>query len=362
MTITIATSVADLALEGWDDLVIGHSSHLPAHHLYTSTSWLRRYEPFGEWDQRYLVARDRGALTGGLATHRVDPANATPKTRVDDLFPELSARRDVPASMAPCRVAGGLIDGRTGILTRPGLSLVERGALIDRLLSEAEHIAKDRGERAVICRCIDAGDLLLRSVLRGRGYIERPGPRHLVLTRPPGGLEGYIASFSNRYRNMIRREIRKLRDAGIVISVEVITRDLIASVLPLISQLHTKHSVGIQLDAARGELEMLRRIFKQDARAVVARVGDRPVGYVELVVYRGNAWAHQAGFDYEFQGSLPLYFGVLFYGPMDFVDSAQLSRIDYSFGTEQSKVSRGCSSRPTVRAFRVLDPSLGAEF
>ena len=256
--------------------------------------------------------------------------------------------------MAPCRVAGGLIDGRTGALTRPGLSLAERGVLIDRLFNEAEHIAAEQGERAVICRCIDAGDLLLRSVLRGRGYVERPGPQHLVLTRPPGGLEGYIASFSNRYRNMIRREIRKLRDAGIEMTVEVLTRDLIDSVLPLITQLHAKHGVGIAPEETRAELEMVRRNFKQDAYAVVARVGDRPVGFVELVVHSGNAWAHQAGFDYEFQGSLPLYFGVLFYGPMAFVDAAQLSRIDYSFGTEHAKVSRGCISRPTIRAVRVL--------
>ena len=105
MTMSIATSAAELALEGWDDLVIGHSGHLPDHHLYTSTPWLRRYEMFGEWDQRYCVARDRGKVLGGLATHRVDPAIATPKLRVDHLFPEIvgpTRRTSVDGPLSRC--------------------------------------------------------------------------------------------------------------------------------------------------------------------------------------------------------------------------------------------------------------------
>jgi len=356
-TTAISTSAAELATEGWDDLVMGHGNHLPPHHLYTASPWLRRYETFGDWDQCYVAARRGGMVAGGLTTHRVDPATATAKLRVHDLFPELAIRHDDPLSMVPSRVVGGLMDGRTGILSRPGQSLVERRALIDRLLHEAECIAMDRGERAVICRCIDGADTLVRSVLRRRGYAEHPGPQHLVLTRPPGGLDGYIGSFSKRYREMIRREMRKLADAQVQITVEALTRELITSVLPLVSQLHAKHEVDVHGDEARNEFEVLRRIFKHDAMAVVARVGDRPVGFVELVLYRGNAWAHQAGFDYEFQGTLPVYFGVLFYGLMDFAEAAGIYRIDYSFGTEHAKVSRGCASRPTVRAIRMMPPA-----
>jgi len=357
LSTSVVTSAADLADAGWDDLVIGSGRDLPAHHLYTSALWLRRYELFGHWDQRYLLASEEETLLGGLATHRVDSRNATAQIRIDNLFDGGSPAEDGGASIAPCRVAGGLIDGRTGALTRPGLSLRQRAAVVDRLFSEAEDVAAELGERSVVCRCIDAGDLLLRRVLRGRGYVEVPGPDHLILTPPPGGLDGYIASFPNRYRNMIRREIRKLRDAGVTVTVEVLTRDLVAAVLPLITQLNEKHDLGIQSDDARGSLEMLRRSFGKDAYAVVARAGGRPVGFVELVLYRGNAWASQAGFDYGFQGALPLYFGVLFYGVMDFASSARLSKIDYSFGTDVAKTSRGCTRRPTVRAVRALDPA-----
>ena len=171
----------------------------------------------------------------------------------------------------------------------------------------------------------------------------------------PTGLEGYIASFSTRYRNMVRREIRKMRDANIVMTVEVLTRELVAEVLPLIDHVNAKYDIKIDSEQERADLEMLRRLFKGNAYAVVARASGRPVGFVELILCRGSAWGNHVGFDYEFQGSLPLYFGVLFYGLMDFASSTQLSRIDYSFGAEDAKTSRGCTSRPTVRAVRVLE-------
>jgi hypothetical protein len=87
---------------------------------------------------------------------------------------------------------------------------------------------------------------------------------------------------------------------------------------------------------------------------VLARSGDRVVGFMELIVYRGNAWGSQAGFDYEAQGTLPMYFGVLFYGVMDFAAEHGLRILDYTFGTEDAKRSRGCEGRKTVRLLKAV--------
>jgi len=352
------TSSSDLAIDGWDDLVLGHSTHLPAHGLYTSTPWLRSFEFFGDWNQQYLVARNGATLVGGLTTHRVGARSGNVQVRIEDLFTGLPVSPEVLESIVPCRVAGGLFDDRTGALTRSGLSLRERAEIIDRLFAEAEHTADGLGEKAVICRCVDASDTLLRWVLRRRGYAEFPGPRHLVLTPPAGGLEGYLASFSSRSRNNIRRQIRQLHDANITITVEPLTRELIASVLPLVDSLNKKYGLDTAAVDGRAALETARRVFKHDALAVVATVKERPVGFVEMLVHRGSAWMLQAGFDYEFQGKLPLYFGIMFYGLMDFASSNQFFRIDYTFGTEDAKTSRGCASRPTFRQVRVLDAAV----
>jgi len=73
-----------------------------------------------------------------------------------------------------------------------------------------------------------------------------------------------------------------------------------------------------------------------------------------LIVYRGNAWTHHAGFDYDAQGTLPVYFGVMFYGVMDFAAEHGLRVLDYTFGTEDAKRSRGCQVRTTVRLLQAV--------
>jgi hypothetical protein len=75
---------------------------------------------------------------------------------------------------------------------------------------------------------------------------------------------------------------------------------------------------------------------------------------MELIVHRGNAWARHAGFDYEASGVLPVYFGVVFYGVMDFAAEHSLRVLDYSFMTEDAKLSRGCEARTTVRVLKAI--------
>ena len=101
-------------------------------------------------------------------------------------------------------------------------------------------------------------------------------------------------------------------------------------------------------------LGLLRKAVKPSIYGVVARVGDRVVGFNELVVYRGYAWTNHVGFDYEAQGTLPVYFGVAFYGVMDFAAEHGLRVLDYTFGTDDAKRSRGCEARTTVRLFKAV--------
>jgi uncharacterized protein len=356
LDVSVGGSAAELAIEGWDELILGTGGPLPRHHLHVATPWLRRYEVFGNFNPQYVLARRGGRLVGGVSTHRIDRDLDDPQVRIDHALADGPPDRELTESILPCRLVGGLIDGRTGAGFLSGLSLSERADIVDRLFAEAEALAATEGTKSVACRCVDSGDLLLRSVLRSRGYIEIPGKQHLVLTPPPGGLDGYIASFTTHHRTGFRREIRKLRDANVVITVEPMTKELSGEVIPLIKNLNDRYGVTSSVDQIRAELGMLRKMFKHNAYAVVARCGERTVGYLELMVYRNNAWGGQAGFDYEFQGSLPLYFGVLFYGLMDFASSQHLTSIDCTFDTEGAKISRGCMARPTLRLIRILDP------
>ena len=125
---------------------------------------------------------------------------------------------------------------------------------LSRLFAEAEDIAQGNGERSVVCCCVDSGDTLLRDVLRDRGYSEIPGPDHFVLAPPPGGLDGYIDSLSSKYRNKVRRELRKLREAGVAITVEPLTLDLIETAAPLIMNLYNRYDVDSDCESIAASL------------------------------------------------------------------------------------------------------------
>ncbi len=344
LTVTLEPSAA--SLPGWDELVIGDGIELPSYNLWLSAKLLHVFEVFGNKAPQHVLARANGTLLGGLATHRLDDQVTDRLMRLDGVFPGID--------VLPARLVGGPYESRTGALTLPSLGEEARRQVVSLLFAEAEDIARRNDERSVVCRCVDGGDTLLRDVLRDRGYRKIPGPDHFVLVPPPGGLDGYIDSLSSRYRNKVRRELRKLTEGGVVITVEPLTPDLIRNVAPLIVNLENKYGIDDDCDSITASLGLLRKVVKQSMHSVVARVGDRVVGFNELVVYRGNAWTHHAGFDYDAQGTLPVYFGVMFYGVMDFAAEHGLRVLDYTFGTEDAKRSRGCKARTTVRLLKAV--------
>ena len=344
LTVTVEPSAA--SLPGWDELVIGDGTELPSHDLWLSAKVLHVLEVFSNKAPQHVLARANGTLVGGLATYRLDDQVTDKLMRLDGVFPGMD--------VLPARLAGGVYDGRTGALTLPSLGDETRREVVSRLFAEAEDIARRNDERSVVCRCVDGGDILLRDVLRDRGYREIPGPDHLVLVPPPGGLDGYIDSFPSRHRIMVRRELRKLREGRVALTVEPLTQDLIRTVAPLIVNLHKKYDVDDDSDSSTARLSVLRKALKGSTYGVVARVGDRVVGFAELIVYRGNAWGNHAGFDSEASGTLPVYFGVVFYGVMDFAAEHSLRVLHYSFMTEDAKLSRGCEARTTVRVLKAI--------
>jgi predicted N-acyltransferase len=344
LTVTVEPSAA--SLPGWDELVIGDGTELPSHDLYLSAKVMHVLEVFSNRDPQHLLAWANGTLFGGLATYRLDEHVTDELMRLGGVFPGMD--------VLPARLVGGPYQGRTGALTLPSLDEEARRQVVSRLFAEAEDIARQNDERSVVCRCVDSGDILLRDVLRDRGYREIPGPDQFVLVPPQEGLAGYIDSLPRKHRNTVRRELRKLRDGGVAIIVEPLTPDLIRTVAPLIVNLYNKYDTDTDCDLITASLGLLRKALKQSTYGVVARVGDRVIGFMELIVYRDNAWARSAGFDYEASGTLPVYFGVFFYGVMDFAAEHGIGVLDYSFKTEDAKRSRGCQTRTTLRLLKTL--------
>ena len=206
----------------------------------------------------------------------------------------------------------------------------------------------------MVLRSVDAEDTALRELLRARGYAETAGPAHLVLSPTPGGYEGYLGSLTSRYRNMVRRERRKVADAGIEVTVEALTKGLVPTLAPLVVNLARRHGVDDDEARAAARMKMLLRALGPDVEVAVARRDGDVLGVVEVMWHRGHAWCGYAGFDYEAQGDLPVYFEVLFYGLLEAVAERAPGTVDYTTGTEAAKAARGCVARPTVRLVKRL--------
>jgi hypothetical protein len=267
LTVTVESSAA--SLPGWDELVIGDGRELPSHNLWLSAKVLHVFEVFGNNAPRHVLAWSNGTLLGGLATYRLDDKVTDRLMRLDGVCPGMD--------VLPARLVGGPYESRTGALTLPNLDEDARHEVVSRLFTEAEDIAQRNREASVVCRCVDGGDVLLRDVLRDRGYREIPGPDHFVLAPPPGGLKGYIDSLPSRYRTKVRRELRKLSEGGVAITVEPLTPDLIRTVAPLIVNLQKKYDIDADSDSITASMRLLRKTLKDSIYGVVARVGDRVV-------------------------------------------------------------------------------------
>src|ERR1017187_781793 len=277
MQLAAAVEPSAATLLGWDELVIGDGVVLPSHNLWLSAKVLHVLEVFSNKAPQHVLAWANETLFGGLATYRLDDQVTDKAMRLDGVFPGMD--------VLPARLVGGPYAGHTGALTLPSLGEEARRQVVSRLFAEAEDIARRNDERWVVCRCVDGGDTLLRDVLRDRGYREIPGPDHFVLVPPPGGLDGYIDSFPRKHRNKVRRELRKLREGGVAITIEPLTPDLIRTVAPLLVNLHNKYDVDEDSDSVTARLGLFRKAVKQSIYGVVARVGDRVVGFMELIVY-----------------------------------------------------------------------------
>ncbi|MER6105433.1 GNAT family N-acetyltransferase [Streptomyces sp. NPDC001832] len=79
-----------------------------------------------------------------------------------------------------------------------------------------------------------------------------------------------------------------------------------------------------------------------------ASLGGHLAGFVLTFTHGGEMYARQAGFDYEAQGKLPLYFGLVYYELLRIALSEGISQIHYSTGSDRVKLSRGCTPRRQI--------------
>lgn len=371
---------------------VGRAADLPASwagtagagELFLSPAWLALVERTADVPIRYLLARRSGAVVAAVPTALLDHTAPWPHGRPDTLLADSAAAgrpgaaellaalhaelptevaAGVPAgqaaalpaglpgdtaarlglSLLPSLVCGGRHLGRTRILHPDGVSPADLGALI----AGAEALAVRQGARSVCFLFVDEREVPLRQVLAGRGYRSHESAGYCWLPLPAGGFDGYLGGLSAHRRQRVRADRRRVAAAGVQLSVQPLTADLLPRLAELETELFARYGMaGWQPARSHRFLAEVLAGFGADAMVSLARA-DGDVRGFGLLLRRGRAWhAHRAGFDYRFQSrrKLPLYYEVLYHRPIEHAAAGTppAEEIHYGIGSVEAKRSRGC--------------------
>jgi predicted N-acyltransferase len=348
------------ALAGLDDLI--HSSN-----------WLRF-----EAAQSNLPPRYHLAWVGGSDDPRSDAAlscyplnaesEAWPFTRIDCALRHVAERSQIDldvgvagalAGLLPAYVCGARRAPDTRLLIaeqrRPG----EGEQLAHCLLDHVERDACASGIQSVTLLFVRESDNTLCHALEARGYLRFPSARSATLALNRPGFDGYLAGLDHKRRNQVKREQRRLREAGVRFGIEALEAELIAELVPLQMQQFRKYGHDPSAQALAASLALQAEHCGHAMRVVTARSPDGTLrGFATMVHWGRHLYLRQVGFDYEWQGPLPLYFGVAYYTPIEYAVRAGVRLLNYSIESEAAKVARGCALEQRYGYLKVLVPGL----
>lgn len=363
LTIERAATAAELRAAGWDDLA-GPGD------LYLSADWLRLLETLQVGRPGYLLGRDARSsrLVAGLACYRLEAAStASPFTRLDRFLLALPAipgaidhaeAEERAASLLPTLLCGGRQIGLSRLLTAPA-EPGRRPERVARMIAAAEELARGQGARSLAFLYVEGDDVALRTELAAAGFRELPSYGNHVLDVRWADFDGYLATLSGQRRHAVRRERRRLRNAGVDVSVRRLEQEDVPVLVELEAALAGRHGSARSRAQLRASLDAIAGRMPERSLLVLARHGGVARGFALFIRWQNELYARHTGFDYAFQGKLPLYFEVLFYEVAARAPALGLSRVYYGVTSGQAKLSRGCRPVPQLACVRALDP--GAE-
>jgi uncharacterized protein len=325
-----------------------------------STPWLAVAEETAERRPTYLLARDgHGVLRACLACYPLDARSPFPFCRLDLVLEHSGVEHETSQAPMPNLFCGGRFPSHTRVAVDARLGPSERRAAVEAVVDRAEEAAREQGLRSLAVLYVDEGNDILRRALEKRRFLVFASETASSL-EVPATFEDYLGRLDGRRRNAVRRDRRKLADAGVELSVRRLAPELVGELVALEANLNAKYGTPFDPAAARAGYDALLRSAPEHALVATAEIEGRICGFVLLLRWRDELYARQVGFDYERQGSLPVYFGVVFYEPIGYAIREGLARIDYATGAQGTKRTHGCSRLGQYAYVRCFDDGLHA--
>jgi uncharacterized protein len=343
--------------------------------LYLSPQWLKLEQELEIAREAFYVlcfaAGDSSSPLAAAWGFHVNEAFWWPFVRTDLTLARLLGDRLTPdaacgatlQSLLPNIYLGAYRGGTSRLRVHPDLDEETARRAIGEVIDAIEAIARARGVRSTSFLYLQPGDRLVRQVLLDHGYLAI-GPVHNVAVFQVRAqtFDDYLKGFGKRRRDSIRWERRKIAAAGVEVGVEELNPQLSEEMLPLESQLYRKYghphypaSYNRKLHAA------LQREYGADAWAITARSAGVLRGYASFLRVNEILYSRDTGYDYTWRGDLPLYFELLFYSAIELAMRSGITEIQYSYGSEQTKASRGCDLQSRLGYVKAFDEQTADE-
>ncbi len=336
--------------------------------LYLSPKWLKLEQELGIAKEAFHVlcvpAPDNSGPLAAAWGFSVEEAFWWPFVRTDLTLARLAGDRLTPdaardamlRSLLPNSYVGAYRGGTSQLQVQPGLDDETARHAIGEVIAAIEATAQARGARSTTFLYLSPADQLVSQVLLDHGYLATGPVQNVAVFQVRGQtFEDYLRGFGKRRRDSIKWERRKIAAAGVKVGAEELSPQLGEEMLPLESQLYRKYghphypaSYNRRLHAA------VHREYGADAWVMTARSDGILRGYASFLRMNETLYSRDTGYDYAWRDDLPLYFELLYYSAIELAMQSGIREIQYSYGSEQTKASRGCELQPRhgyVKAF-----------
>jgi uncharacterized protein len=367
MKVQILTAASELEPHGWDDQLLRSGD------FYLSLTWLKVLESISSVRPFYLVAQDdHGRVLAGLTAYLMTrDAPAWDFYRLDRVMRRLAAMPDrdargfigvagrEPLVLMPHLLLGGRHTAHSRLLLARGLPEAVQAEATAAVLSEVASLGAEVGARALAFMFVDEDDRL-REDLGGQGYLPFLHAQAGVMDIDFGTFDGYLDRLSRHRRSRIKKELRSFAEAGVEFSSHPLG-EVVEEVTPLGMALETRYGVeGDTVAAARRSHQIVSDALGERAVALTAEQGGKIRGFAVAMRHGDSLVLRSSGFDYEFQGRLPLYFGVAYYHVVEYALASGVRQVFYSIESTQAKKSRGCRIISEYGMVRALDDQAAA--
>lgn len=336
LVVTEVDRIADIGRTDWDGLTTELS-------LYSSYLWLDYVERYGDCAPRYLLVHDGDRLVGALPTYEF--TDTMPHFyRPETLIPEVG-------SIRPVLLGGTRLGYTSEFLLDPTLDDAIRSTVVGLLLDRLR--AMPAGLTALLYLTDSALELAL-PLLAGTDLVFALDARARLLV-DQSGLDGYRSVSGPNVRGRMRKEMRRFSDAGCRVEVLRLSEchqhlgSLAAQVLQRYGQDITAETISDRLETQVATLDDLCHV-------IVARQGQRIVGFTQFFAWNGVLYGRMHGVDDSMARTAALYYNLTYYHAIKFAAANGYQALDLGCDSYEAKVRRGAYLEPLWGL--LLQPSL----